>query len=222
VLALTNLEKLCLSGLQGLEERMSFTDNFGHPRGLLGRLMLVTIEKEHLPMAKWAFNLFEIPQTGTIVDLGCGGGYNVKRLLEKSQSAKVYGVDISAESVRKAKKINSKELGRRCEIMQGDVGQMPFKDGQFDFATAFETVFFWPNLPVNLLEVFRVIKAGGRFAVINNYGDPAIDWEKKVPCMKRYTVKEIQNFMEAAGFKIITQETKDNLFLVIGEKQKCC
>ena len=201
---------------------MSFTDNFGNPKGLLGRMMLVTMEKEHLPMAKWAFPQLNIPADGEILEIGCGGGYNIRRILEASKNAKVVGIDISEESVRKAKKINKAELGKRCEILQGNVGQMPFKDGQFDFATAFETVFFWPNLPVNLLEVFRVIKAGGRFAVINNYGDPAIDWEKKVPCMKRYTVKEIKIFMEAAGFKIITQETKDNLFLVIGEKQKCC
>ena len=201
---------------------MSFTDNFGNPKGFLGRMMLVTMEKEHLPMAKWAFPQLNIPADGEILEIGCGGGYNIRRILEASKNAKVVGIDISEESVRKAKKINKAELGKRCEILQGNVGQMPFKDGQFDFATAFETVFFWPNLPVNLLEVFRVIKAGGRFAVINNYGDPAIDWEKKVPCLKRYTVKEIQNFMEAAGFKIITQETKDNLFLVIGEKQKCC
>ena len=197
---------------------MSFTDNFGNPKGLLGRMMLVTMEKEHLPMAKWAFPQLNIPADGKILEIGCGGGYNIRRILEASKNAKVVGIDISEESVRKAKKINKAELGKRCEILQGNVGQMPFKDGQFDFATAFETVFFWPNLPVNLLEVFRVIKAGGRFAVINNYGDPAIDWEKKVPCMKRYTVKEVKIFMEAAGFKIITQETKDNLFLVIGEK----
>ena len=201
---------------------MSFTDNFGNPKGLLGRMMLVTMEKEHLPMAKWAFPQLNIPADGKILEIGCGGGYNIRRILEASKNAKVVGIDISEESVRKAKKINKAELGKRCEILQGNVGQMPFKDGQFDFATAFETVFFWPNLPVNLLEVFRVIKAGGRFAVINNYGDPSIDWEKKVPCMKRYTVKEVKIFMEAAGFKIITQETKDNLFLVIGEKQKCC
>ena len=30
---------------------MSFTDNFGNPKGLLGRLMLGTMEKEHLPMS---------------------------------------------------------------------------------------------------------------------------------------------------------------------------
>ena len=68
---------------------MSFTDNFGNPKGFLGRLMLVAMEREHLPMAKWAFPQLEIPQSGKICDIGCGGGYNVRRLLEKSARAKV-------------------------------------------------------------------------------------------------------------------------------------
>lgn len=31
-----------------------------------------------------------------------------------------------------------------------------------------------------LHEVFRVIKPEGSFAIINNYGDPNIDWEKNL------------------------------------------
>lgn len=196
---------------------MSFTDNFGHPRGLLGRLMLVTMEKEHLPMAKWAFNLFEVPQTGTIVDLGCGGGYNVKRLLEKSQSAKVYGVDISAESVRKAKKINSKELGKRCEIMQGSAEKLSFADGSINLVTAFETVFFWKNIETCFKEIRRIVKSGGSFVIINNYGSPDIDWEKKVPCMTRYTAEEIKSLLEKAGFCNVSVEKNGTLFCVAGK-----
>ena len=98
---------------------MSFTDNFGNPKGLLGRMMLVSMEREHLPMAKWAFPQLPVPEDGYILDIGCGGGYNVRRLLEASPNGKVVGFDISEESVRKAQKINKKEIGRRCRIQQG-------------------------------------------------------------------------------------------------------
>lgn len=198
---------------------MSFTDNFGNPKGLLGRMMLVSMEREHLPMAKWAFPQLGVPEEGNILDIGCGGGYNVRRLLEASPDGKVVGFDISEESVRKAKKINKKEIGKRCLIQQGSVEKMPFRDGQFHFVTAFETVFFWPNLSENIKEVYRVLKSKGRFAIINNYGDPGIDWEKKVPCMKRYTAEEIKQFMEVAGFENMTIAKKGNLFLIIGERR---
>ena len=36
---------------------MSFTENFGNPKGLPGRMMLVSMDREHLPMAKWAFEI---------------------------------------------------------------------------------------------------------------------------------------------------------------------
>ncbi len=83
---------------------MAFTDNFGHPKGLVGRLMLVMMEKEHYPMARWALEQLELPQAGEIADIGCGGGYNMQRMLERSGTARVYGIDISAESVRRQKR----------------------------------------------------------------------------------------------------------------------
>ena len=198
---------------------MSFTDNFGNPRGILGQLMLVAMEREHLPMAKWAFGLLEVPSHGAICDIGCGGGYNVRRMLEKSEAMKVIGIDISEESVKKAKKINKSELGKRCEILQGSAEKLPFSDGEFDLVTAFETVFFWKNLEACFREIHRVVKSGGKFAVTNNYGDPKIDWEKKVPCMTRYTATEIKNFMEKAGFSEIKIEENGTFFFVEGERE---
>lgn len=176
------------------------------------------MEREHLPMARWAFTQFDVPQSGKICDIGCGGGYNVRRLLEKSQNAKVYGLDISEESVKKAKKINKCELGKRCEVMQGSAEKLPFADGELDFVTAFETVFFWKNIENCFAEIYRIVKLGGSFVVINNYGDPKIDWEKKVPCMKRYTAVQIGEMLKKAGFCRISVKEKGLHFCVSAEK----
>lgn len=197
---------------------MAFTDNFGNPKGLIGRLMLVMMEKEHFPMAQWALEQLELPLSGEIVDIGCGGGYNMKRMLERSGAAKVYGLDISAESVRKAKKVNKSELGKRCEVFQGSAEKLPFKDGQLDLVTAFETVYFWKNIGGCFREVARVLKSGGKFAVICNYGDPKVDWEKKVPCMTRYTEKQMAELMEGAGLRDVVTSTHDTLYIVQGIK----
>ena len=52
-------------------KHMAFTDNFGNPKGLLGRLMLVSMDKEHLPMAEWGFTQFSIPEKADIRDFDC-------------------------------------------------------------------------------------------------------------------------------------------------------
>lgn len=44
--------------------------------------------------------------------------------------------------------------------MQVSVEKMPFKDGMLDLATAFETVFFWPDPKENFKEVNRILKDG--------------------------------------------------------------
>ena len=198
---------------------MSFTDNFGNPKGIIGRMMLISMDREHLPMAKWAYEQLEIPQEGYILDIGCGGGYNIKRMLDMSEKGKFIGLDISQESVRKAKKVNRNELGKRVKIIQGSAEKLPCKPESVSLATAFETVFFWKDVDLSFRNIYSCLKKGGSFAVINNYGDPKVDWEKKVPCMTRYTAEEIKEKMELAGFTDITISKKDNLFLVCAGKE---
>ncbi len=198
---------------------MSFTDNFGNPKGLLGRLMLVSMDKEHLPMAQWALERIRIPENGKVADLGCGGGYNIKRMLEMSAKAQFLGLDISDESVKKAQKVNKDEIGKRVKIIKGSAERLPFKDNSIDLITAFETVFFWKKPEKAFREIYRSLVNGGCFAVINNYGDPNVDWEKKVPCMTRYTAEQIADMLKTIGFADISKNKKEKLFLVIGYKR---
>ena len=80
----------------------------------------------------------------------------------------------------------------------------------------FETVFFWKDIERGFKEVRRVLKDGAAFAVVNNYGDPKIDWEKKVPCMTRYTASQIKTLMENAGFGEVSVSENGTLFCVQG------
>jgi ubiquinone/menaquinone biosynthesis C-methylase UbiE len=57
------------------------------------------------------------------------------------------------------------ELGR-VEVRLGSVSQLPFPDGMFDLITAVETHFWWPDLPRDLREIFRVLKSGGSCIII--------------------------------------------------------
>lgn len=198
---------------------MSFTDNFGNPKGILGRMMLVSMDKEHLPMAQWALEQIRIPENGKVADLGCGGGYNIKRMLEMSAKAQFLGLDISDESVKKAQKVNKDEIGKRVKIIKGSAERLPFKDNSIDLITAFETVFFWKDPEKAFREIYRSLVNGGCFAVINNYGDPNVDWEKKVSCMTRYTAEQIADMLKTIGFADISINKKGNLFLVIGYKR---
>lgn len=54
-----------------------------------------------------------------------------------------------------------------------DVGALPYGDGAFDLVTAFETVYFWPDLEKAFQEILRTLKPGGRFLLVCETDDAA-------------------------------------------------
>ena len=137
------------------------------PTGWLGRFALWRMNSGHSKLTDWGLKHVSIEKHHTILDVGCGGGRTVSKLAALATQGKVYGVDYSEESVAATKRTNAQwiELGR-VEIRHGLVSQLPFPDGMFDLVTAVETHFWWPDLPGDMREVFRVVKPGGTLVLV--------------------------------------------------------
>lgn len=135
--------------------------NTSCPQGFWGRMILRGMNCFHASLAHRGMKQVDWRPEWNVLDIGCGGGANVKRLLKLCPQGKVYGMDLSEESVAFARRHNAGELDRRCFIQQGDVCSLPYGDGAFDAVTAFETVYFWSSVSKALAEVFRVIRKGG-------------------------------------------------------------
>ena len=117
---------------------MSFFQNTCKPKGIGGKIMVNMMNTGHSSMAEWGFTHIEIRNNYICLDIGCGGGANVKKLLAKTPYGKVTGIDYSEISVIKSQKINKAEIeNRRCEILQGNVMKLPFGNETFDIITAF-------------------------------------------------------------------------------------
>lgn len=197
---------------------MGLRDNFGYPRGVIGKIMLSGMNKGHSHMINWVPTQVDIPNEGNMLDIGCGGGSNIKNLLEISANGNVYGLDISETSVSKSKSVNKKYLGTRCEVYQGNADNLPFEDDFMDLVTALETVFFWNDLHKCFLEVKRILKKGGKFVIINDPGDPEKHWEDMIPNMTPWSAEELEDFMKKAGFIDIKINRKKFMFSVTGTK----
>ncbi len=132
------------------------------PTGWLGRFTLWRMNSSHSKLTDWGLEHISIENHGTILDVGCGGGRTVSKLAAIATQGKVYGLDYSDESVAATKRTNARwiDLGR-VEVRHGSVSQLPFPDSSFDLVAAVETHFWWPNLPGDMREVFRVLKPGG-------------------------------------------------------------
>lgn len=177
-----------------------FFSQCARPEGFLGRLMLRFMNFGHALLTNWGLGLFSFGNGMTMLDIGCGGGATLKRLLKKSPGGKVYGIDISAESVAKAKSVNQKLLGSRVFVEQGSADSLPWDNRTFDVVTAVETVYFWPDLPKCLQEVKRVLKPGGQFAIMLEVIEGDSVWTTVVDGMTVYPPEQLKGMLEQAGF----------------------
>ena len=151
------------------------------PTGWLGRFNLWRMNASHARLTDWGLGHISVKDNYTILDVGCGGGRTVSKLAAMATQGKVYGVDYSQASVAATKSTNARgiDLGR-VEIYHGTVSQLPFPDGMFDLVTAVETHFWWPDLPGDIREVFRVTKPGGNLIVIAEVYNGAITTVSKL------------------------------------------
>ena len=179
-----------------------FWNTNARPDGRLGRIALRMMNVTHSPMAMWNLSLIDFQPRWTILDVGCGGGKNIARMLRRSQGSTVYGIDYSEESVAMSTKVNRKHIGTRCFITQGNVMQLPYEEAKFDLVTAYETVYFWPDLEKAFSEVHRVLKPGGVFSF--SYGDERSStmryWATEIEAMRILPLEEIKQLLADAGF----------------------
>lgn len=174
------------------------------PEGFLGKMMLDGMNSGHAKLADWGIIYLPKGTPAKVVDLGCGGGRNVGELLKKYPGSQVTGIDHSDLSVEKARDYNQKMIAAgRCVIEQGDVSDLKLPAEEFQLATAFETIYFWPGLENCFAQVAKVLKPGGYFMICNESDGTdaaSLKFEKIIDGMKNHTVDEIEAALLAAGF----------------------
>lgn len=198
--------------------------NAGKPEGLLGQFMVAGMNSCHARLSDWGclFLGEEIPDK--ILDIGCGGGANVRRFLNRYAQAHVTGMDYSAVSVKSARKRNRASIqAGRCEILQDDVSRLDLPENAYDLVTAFETVYFWPEIQQSFEHVLRVLKPGGRFLIVNEStgtDQAAVKFAGIIDGMNLYTPERLKELLEAAGFTDVKihQATDKPWIAVVGRK----
>ena len=179
--------------------------NTRKPEGFFGKMMVNGMNGGgHAQMANWALSSVQIKEDDQILDIGCGGGANIARLLQRAPKGVVQGIDYSSVSVAKSSKVNAKAIAEgRCKVQEASVVKLPFGESNFDLVTAFETVYFWPEIEKCFAGVRRTLKVGGCFVIVNEddgLTDANKKWEKIIDGMHTYTPDELRAHLIAAGF----------------------
>ena len=196
------------------------------PRGWIGRFYAWLMGVRHAGVTTWGLSHLVVAPQFAILDVGCGGGAAVERLAAIASEGSVHGIDYSPASVAAARSRNRAAIAEgRVVIQQASVSALPFADGAFDLATAVETHYYWPEPATDLREILRVLKPGGRLAIIaETYRGQTLGALMAIPMMllrARYlTVEEHTELFTSAGFSHVEVHTdaRKGWICVVGRK----
>lgn len=94
---------------------------------------------------------------GPLVDVGCGSGLLLERLLERDPGLRAVGVDVTYDML----KIARERLNGRARLVLADAAALPFPAGTFAVATTSSSLHHWPDPTAGLAEIARVLAVGG-------------------------------------------------------------
>ena len=171
------------------------------PQGRLGRAFGWMMLRINGPMNARAVAALEIQQGESVLESGCGAGDASARLVREGQARRIFAVDHAPDMVQAALKLNRPAVrDGLVDIRECSVSKMPFRDGSFDAVLAVNSIQFWSHLRLDLKEVLRVLKPGGRLVVAMRM---TMEWRA------RRRVEIVLRALPNAGFVEIDLEEAD-------------
>lgn len=176
------------------------------PSKWIGRPFVWVMNSSHSELTDWGLQHTKIDKNFIVLDVGCGGGRTVQKLVALAAEGKVYGIDYAEGSVALSRRKNAESIqAGRVKIKQACVSQIPFADNKFDLVTAIETQYYWPDLPSDMQEILRVLKPGGTLLVIaevhrNGGGNQLYGPIMKLLGSANLAVKDQRELFSQAGY----------------------
>ena len=113
----------------------------------------VDIGARDLPGLKARFLVAHVPESGIVVDVGCGGGKMLRTLARERPGAELHGCDLKAPAEQRP----SFEFR-----LVDDSGRLPYDDASVDTALVIDVLEHVLHPDEFLREVARIVRPGGR------------------------------------------------------------
>jgi SAM-dependent methyltransferase len=180
---------------------------FHHPTGAAGHLAgsIMGRRPSNVARNRWAVQLLDVQPTDWAIELGCGPGVAIAALATRATRGLVVGVDHSQVMIGQARRRNRAAIqAGRVRLIHTPVERLSISDGPFDAALAVNTVGMWPDPTARLRELARLLRPGGRIALVSQPRCPGA-----TAATSAAAANELAGLLTEAGFEHLRTELLD-------------
>ncbi|WP_030512419.1 class I SAM-dependent methyltransferase [Microbispora rosea] len=168
----------------------------------------------------WAVSLLDVQPADQVLEVGFGPGIAIAECAARAVRGHVFGVDHSQTMVRRAARRNAAAIrAGRVHLAHATVERLPNFGDPLDAILAVNSVGFWPDPVERLRELRRLLRPGGRIALVSQprcsptaRNGAARNGATRNRATRDTTARaalELQDLLTRAGFTRLRVETLD-------------
>lgn len=187
--------------------RRAIVRQFHHPTGPGGHVAgwVMGVRWSNVARNQWAVALLDIQPADHVLELGCGPGVALAALARRATRGLVVGVDHSQAMIRQARWRNAAAIRQgRVQLIHSPVEHLQGTDGPFDAALAVNTAGMWPEPTAQLRDIGRLLRPGGRIALVSQPRCPGATADTSAEAADRLVA-----LLSEAGFETPRVQTLD-------------
>ena len=191
-------------------------------RGPLGRLIAFIMARETWAQNLRAIEALDVAPSDHVIDIGCGHGRGLATLAAHAPEGRVVGVDPSELMAEIAVKRNCDLVrAHRVDVAVANAEELPFPAGAFDKALCVHVIYFWKDLDPGLREIARVLKPGGRLALLcRTDADAAAVQSFPSEIYTFRALAAVVAALERAGFAVATERQTEPALIVATKRAR--
>jgi arsenite methyltransferase len=171
-------------------------------------------------IAAWQLPIdwLDVPEGGVALDVGAGPGSITTSLAHAAgPDGLALGVDISEAMLTRAVR---SAAGPQVGFLRADAQRLPFRDETIDVAVSIAVLQLIPDPAAALSEIARVLKPGGRLAVMVPTLRPPVDLWRALPTGGAHIFgeDEVGDILESSGFTSVRVKSVGTFQWVRGKR----
>jgi SAM-dependent methyltransferase len=170
------------------------------PSGWLGEIVARVMAFETGPVNRIAIEKVAVQAGEAVLEIGCGHGRTLARIAA-APGTFLAGINPSDVMVRLARRRLRRWIAAgRADVALASSAKLPHADARFDAALAVHVVYFWREPLVDLAEIRRVLRPGGRLLLVYRPRDKETLASLPASVYTLRSVDEVEGFLAEAGF----------------------